>query len=156
MGVTLLEQARIQAQVLVPLVRTLQAELGEEQANALVRKSLGALYRQYGEAWWQSQGTNRAEEKLASAFERFAEGDALDYNVVEQTPDAFALEVTGCRYAEFYKALGAPDLGFLLTCSADFPFADGFGGEVRLTRTRTIMQGADHCDFRYQLKRETA
>ena len=154
MGVTLIEQSRIQAQVLVPLVRTLQAELGEARANALVRKSLGALYRQYGEAWWQSHGEDKPAEKLASAFERFAAGDALDYDVVEQTPDAFALEVTGCRYAEFYKALGAPDLGFLLTCSADFPFADGFGGEVQLTRSQTIMQGADHCDFRYTLKRE--
>jgi L-2-amino-thiazoline-4-carboxylic acid hydrolase len=67
--------------------------------------------------------------------------------------DTFELNVTGCRYAEFYQELGAPELGFLLTCSADFPFAEGFGGEVELTRTQTIMQGADHCDFRYRLKR---
>jgi hypothetical protein len=42
MGVPLIEQVKIQARVLVPLVRTLHAELGEERANALVRKSLGA------------------------------------------------------------------------------------------------------------------
>lgn len=154
MGVPLIEQAKIQAQVLVPLVRTLQAELGEERANALVRNSLGALYRQYGEAWWKAQGTNRFDEKLATAFERFAEGDALEYEVVKQTPDTFELNVTGCRYAQFYQELGAAELGFLLTCSSDFPFADGFGSDVQLTRTQTIMQGADHCDFRYKLKQE--
>jgi hypothetical protein len=38
-----------------------------------------------------------------------------------------------------------------VTCSADFTFAEGFGGDVQLTRTQTIMQGADHCDFRYKL-----
>src|SRR4051812_47817131 len=54
-SIPLIEQVKIQAQVLVPLVRTLQAELGEERANELVRRSLGALYRQFGDAWWRSQ-----------------------------------------------------------------------------------------------------
>jgi hypothetical protein len=30
--------------------------------------------------------------------------------------------------------------------------AEGFGADVRLTRTQTIMQGASYCDFRYNLK----
>jgi hypothetical protein len=152
LGVPLIEQVKIQAQVLVPLVRTLQAELGEERANALVRKSLGALYRQFGEAWWRGQGASKPDEKVGRAFERFAAGNALDYEVLKQTTDAFELNVTGCRYAKFYQEIGAPELGFLLTCSVDFPFAEGFGGDVQLTRTQTIMQGADHCDFRYKLK----
>jgi hypothetical protein len=154
MRVPLIEQVKIQAQVLVPLVRTLQAELGEERANALVRRSLGALYRQLGEAWWRVQGASEPGERLAQAFEKFAAGDALDYQVLEQTADAFEVNVTGCRYARFYQEIGAPELGFLLTCSADFPYAEGFGGDVQLTRTRTIMQGADHCDFRYRLGRQ--
>lgn len=146
MGVPLIEQVKIQAQVLVPLVRTLQAELGEDRANTLVRKALGSLYRQFGETWWRAQGASKFDEKLGKAFERFAAGDALDYEVFKQTPNTFELNVTGCRYAKFYKELGAPELGFLLTCSADFSFAEGFGSDVELTRTQTIMQGADHCD----------
>ncbi|WP_083850100.1 L-2-amino-thiazoline-4-carboxylic acid hydrolase [Bradyrhizobium cosmicum] len=27
---------------------------------------------------------------------------------------------------------------------------EGFGPDIKLTRTQTIMQGADHCDFRYR------
>ena len=150
MGVPLIERVKIQAQVLVPLVRTLQAELGEERANALVRQSLGPLYRQLGDAWWRARGASTFGEKLSKSFETFAAGNALDYEVVKQTTDTFELNVTGCRYAKFYQELGAPELGFLLTCSADFAFAEGFGGEVDLTRTQTIMQGADHCDFRYR------
>lgn len=53
------------------------------------------------------------------------------------------------------KALGEPELGFLLVCTADFAVADGFGGDVRLTRTQTIMQGASHCDFRYRRVKAT-
>jgi len=49
LGIPVFEQAKIQAQVLVPLVKTLQAELGEERANALVPKALGDVYRRFGE-----------------------------------------------------------------------------------------------------------
>ena len=45
MRIPVIEQAKIQAQVLVPLVKALQAELGEERANELVRKALGDIYR---------------------------------------------------------------------------------------------------------------
>lgn len=63
---------------------------------------------------------------------------------------AFAVDVKRCAYAEFYKALGEPELGFLMICTADVATAEGFGPDIRLTRTQTIMQGADHCDFRYR------
>jgi hypothetical protein len=152
MEIPLIEQVKIQAQVLVPLVKALQAELGTERANALVRQALGDQYRRYGETWWKAQGARDPEDKLASAFDRFAAGNALDYEVVKQAPDAFDVNVTGCRYARFFQELGAPELGFLLICSSDFPMAEGFGPEVQLTRTQTIMQGASHCDFRYILK----
>ncbi len=143
-----LEEARIQARVLIPLVKALQAELGEAKANAVVRKALGDMYRKLGEKWWRAQGERSAGDKVAAAFESYAAGGALDYEVMTQSAQAFAINVTGCRYAQFYQELGIPELGFLLVCSADFPMAEGFG-EVKLTRTQTIMQGASHCDFRY-------
>ena len=124
--------------------------MGEARANALVRRTLGELYRRYGEEFWQAKNERNLGEAIASAFKTYARDDALEYRVREQTQDAFAIDITRCRYAEFYKALGEPELGFLLVCSADFDTAQGFGGDVELTRTQTIMQGAGHCDFRYR------
>src|SRR5689334_3041097 len=103
MDIPLIEQFKIQAQVLVPLVKALQAELGEERAKAIVRKALADLYRKAGEKWWRTQGARDPGEKLAAAFDMYAAGDALDYEVVKQAPNAFELNVTGCRYAELYK-----------------------------------------------------
>jgi hypothetical protein len=150
MDIPIIEQARIQAQVLVPLVKALQAELGEARANALVRKVLGETYRRLGEKWWRANRRENLGEAMASAFAGYGAADALDYEVREQSQDAFAIDVTRCRYAQFYQELGAPELGFLFVCSADFSFAEGFGAGVKLTRTQTIMQGASHCDFRYR------
>jgi hypothetical protein len=154
MAIPVIEEAKIQARVLVPLVKALQAELGEERANALVREALGGVYRRLGEKWWQAKGDKNLGSAMASAFAAYAAGDALDYSVREQRQDAFEIDVTRCQYAEFYKALGAPELGFLLVCSADFPMAEGFGPDIKLTRSQTIMQGASHCDFRYRRQRE--
>jgi L-2-amino-thiazoline-4-carboxylic acid hydrolase len=160
-SVSVIEQARIQAQVLVPLVKALQAELGEARANAIVRGALRDLYRGYGEAFWRAKKQQMQEKDepdvgkaVASAFATYARDDALDYTVIEQSKDAFAFDVTRCRYAEFYKELGEPELGFLLVCSADFDTAEGFGGDIELVRTQTMMQGAPHCDFRYRRVRE--
>lgn len=149
MEIPVLERAKIQAQMLVPLVKALQAELGEERANAIVRKALGDMFRALGEKFWRAQGPGDLGANMGSAFEKFAAGDALDYDVIRASPDAFEANVTGCRYAQFYKELGVPELGFLLVCSLDFPMAEGFGPEITLIRTQTIMQGASHCDFRY-------
>jgi hypothetical protein len=155
MEIPLIEQVKIQAQVLVPLVKALQAELGEERANAIVRKALGDLYRKYGERWAKAQDASGLGETAAAAFTMFAAGDALRYEVLKKTPDAFEANVTECRYAQFYSKIGAPELGFLLTCSADFAHAEGFGAGTKLTRTQTIMQGASHCDFRYRRVAQT-
>ena len=153
MDIPIIEQVKIQARALVPLIKALQVELGEERANAIVRNALGELYRSYGERWWRARGSQDLGKSMASAFDGFAAGDAVDYEVLKQTPDAFEVNVTGCRYADFYKELGVPELGFLLTCSADFEMAEGYGSNVQLKRTQTIMQGASHCDFRYALKK---
>ena len=154
MSIPVIEQAKIQAQVLVPLVKALQAELGEKRASSLVRKALGDVYRRHGEEFWRTKNEKNLGKVMASAFTTFARGDALDYGIIEQSEDAFEVDVTGCRYAEFYKELDEPELGFLLVCSADFSTAEGYDPDIKLSRTQTIMQGASHCDFRYRRLRE--
>lgn len=150
MAVPVIEQAKIQAQVLVPLIKTLQEELGEARANDLVRKAIGDLYRRLGADWWQRKNSKSVGNNMASAFAAFARGDAVDYTVETQTDEAYEINVTRCQYAEFFQKLGEPELGFLLMCQADFPFAEGFDADVTLARTQTIMEGASHCDFRYK------
>jgi L-2-amino-thiazoline-4-carboxylic acid hydrolase len=150
MSVPVIEQARIQAQVLVPIVKALEDELGKERAHALVRNALGDLYRRYGEEFWRSKSEKNLGQIVASAFTTYAREEALEYRVLEQSPDAFDIDIDRCRYAEFYRELGEPELGFLLVCSADFLLSEGFDPDIKLTRTQTIMQGASHCDFRYK------
>ena len=74
-SVSVIEQARIQAQVLVPLVKALQAEFGEARANAIVRKapcatSIVAMARRSGAPRRESEEKSEPDpgKAVASAF----------------------------------------------------------------------------------------
>ena len=64
--------------------------------------------------------------------------------------EALEFDITNCQFAEFFRALGEPELGALLICETDFDIAAAGSGEVTFTRDRTIMQGAPSCTFRYK------
>jgi len=153
MSVTLLEQRQIEANVLVPLIKAFQAEFGVERANAVARKVITGIARKHGETLATQQGEGNPIEKVASGLSRFSAGGALEVEEVEHTDDRYAFNVTRCGYAEFYKKMGVPELGLLLSCSRDFALTEGMSPDMELTRTQTIMQGASHCDFRFRLKK---
>lgn len=73
-------------------------------------------------------------------------------DILEQTQTTFFFNVTRCPYHERYRELGLEAYGVALSCCRDAPFARGFHPDLRLDRTVTIMQGHDHCDFRYSLQ----
>jgi hypothetical protein len=94
MTLPIIEQVKIQAQILVSLVKALQAKLGERRANAPVRRALGDIYRRYGEEFWRTKSEKNIGI-MAFAFATFGRGEALDYQVREQSQDVFAIDVTG-------------------------------------------------------------
>jgi hypothetical protein len=87
---------------------------------------------------------------LFASLENWKKGEAMQLEVLEDSPTRLAFNVTRCRYAEMYRALGVPDLGALLSCNRDAALIEGFNPEITLTRTQTLMEGAPACDFRYQ------
>jgi len=96
---------------------------------------------------------------MTLAFDPFAKGVALDYSVGAQSEDTFEIDVTRCRYAQFYKELGEPELGFWLAARTShspkvWARTSDSGAHKRLRRTQTVMQGASHCDVRYKRQKD--
>jgi len=84
--------------------------------------------------------------------EVWAEEDALEYTILEQSDQRFSFDITRCQYAELYERLGIKEFGCVLSCSRDDPFITSFNPRMKLFRTQTIMQGASLCDFRIVLE----
>lgn len=69
--------------------------------------------------------------------------------IVEKSAKSLAFNVKRCKYAEMYKELGIGELGKILSCNRDAAMIEGFNPKIKFLRTKTIMEGAPICDFRY-------
>jgi hypothetical protein len=149
--VSLLDKTRMQAQVLLPVLRALRAELGKAKADAIVKQALRDWSKQlFAAIGDRIEGSPR--RKWATIQTVFGEvsGREVEVEILRHDKEALEIDVTRCRFAEFFRALGEPELGALLICEADFDIASVGDGEVSLERAQTLMQGAPTCTFRYK------
>lgn len=148
-SLTLLEQREIEAKVVGPLIRGFAADVGQVRALEVVRGVISGLAREGGAELARRLG-DASLEAFASGLDRWSEGGALEIDVLERSPERLSFNVTRCKYAEMYRALGLADLGGSLSCQRDFALVEGFNPGITLTRTQTLMEGASHCDFRFR------
>jgi L-2-amino-thiazoline-4-carboxylic acid hydrolase len=151
--ITMLDKVKIQAQVLVPVMRALRAELGRDKADALVK---GAL-----RDWSKGLFAEIGKDIEGSPYRKFATMNTaladvtvqeVSFDMHRRDKQALEFDITSCRFAEFFRALGEPELGALLICHVDADIADAGGDEVSFSRTQTLMQGASCCNFRYKFE----
>jgi predicted metal-dependent enzyme (double-stranded beta helix superfamily) len=146
--VGVLTRREVEARILAPIVDALGREFGRERVIEVVRRAIVETAREQG----RQMAARRRDASLsafADTLEAWTRDDALRLRVLERSGERLSFDVTRCRYAELYRALGIPELGAVLSCNRDFALIEGFNPDVALTRTQTIMQGATHCDFRY-------
>jgi len=143
-----LKRREIEARILLPVVEALTKEFGRERVVSIVRDVIVEVARAQGKEIAGRMGDDSLRS-LGTALGDWQKGDAYRMDVLEQTEERFSFNVTRCRYAEMYRALGIPEMGALLSCNRDFALIEGFNPDMKLTRTQTIMEGATHCDFRF-------
>lgn len=146
-----LTRREVEARILAPIIDALGAEFGRTRVVEIVRDTIIDVARKQGTILAGQMGGNSLDA-FADSLEFWKQDGALETNVLEQNREVFSFNVTRCRYAEMYRALGIPELGAVLSCNRDASLIEGFNGEVEFERTQTLMQGASHCDFRYRLK----
>ena len=152
-NLSLLDMVKLQAQVLVPVLKAFRAELGAARANQIASTALREWSQKlYSDIGAQLPGSPRQKWEAINAAVIPRIGSAIDIEMFKREPDAVEFNITGCRYADFFRHLGEPELGAVLLCDVDVDIEAVGGSEVKMTRTQTIMKGAKYCDFRYQLK----
>ena len=146
-----LTRRETEARILAPIIDALGATFGRDEVIDVVRQTIIRVAQEQGGQLAEQMGGDSMAH-FADSLQYWTQGGALETDVLEQSDEVFNFNVTRCRYAELYRALGIPELGAVLSCNRDFALIEGFNGEVELERTQTIMGGATHCDFRYRLK----
>jgi hypothetical protein len=146
----IIERRRIEAELLKEIYEALAERYGKDEAKQLisetVRRSSIAQAAQFAA---QAQG-GTSLQSFIDIQSNWTAGSALEIEPVYRDDSHFDFNVTRCRYAEMYKAMGLGEIGGLLSCNRDGSFCEGYDPKLKMTRTQTIMEGASHCDFRYR------
>ena len=152
----IIERRRIEAEILREVYATLVERHGRDEAReviaASVRRSAVAQARSFAA---EAPGGTSLRSFIELQAHWTAE-DALTIEEVHRDDTHFAFNVTRCRYAEMYRAMGLGEIGPLLSCQRDGSFCEGYDSNLTMTRTQTIMEGASHCDFRYTYREAPA
>src|ERR1700756_2794873 len=152
-NISLLNKVRIQAQVLLPVMRALRNELGKDKADAIVRSALRDWSKQvFADIGHEIEGSKRRKWATLQAALTDATEREVTYETHRQDKEALEFDVTSCRFANFFRALDEPELGALLVCQTDFDIAAVSDGVVSLDRKETLMQGGPCCTFRYKFE----
>ena len=98
-----MRRVRSQAEVLVPLLRHLRAELGEAKANELVYPALRDAMKKWIAELASSDSDNPVENfrKTSDVFEAMYDGD-VEYETLRDDGERWDFDVSGCRYADFF------------------------------------------------------
>lgn len=145
-----IEKRTIEALAVAPIIRAVAKKIGMESALAILREVNRQEAFQRGQSMRKNDGQNGIQE-LVDEVATWGEGGVWEMVVLERTPKSYFFNVTRCPYYEKYRELGLDELGIAFSCCRDEPFARGLNPRLILIRTKTLMEGADHCDFQYYL-----
>jgi hypothetical protein len=146
----IIERRRIEAELLKEIYEALAERYGKDEAKQLISESVRrSSIAQAAQFAAQAQG-GTSLQSFIDIQSNWTAGSALEIEPVYRDDSHFDFNVTRCRYAEMYKAMGLGEIGGLLSCNRDGSFCEGYDPKLKMTRTQTIMEGASHCDFRYR------
>jgi hypothetical protein len=145
----ILEQRRIEAEVIKPIYEEMVAQLGTVQARDILDTAIRKAAIAQGQSFAAEAEGGTDLDSFADIQKHWTASGALEIEPVDRTPQTLDFNVTRCRYSEMYKAMGLGEIGHLLSCNRDGTFCEGYDPRIKLERTQTLMGGASHCDFRY-------
>jgi len=151
----ILEQRRIEANLVKPIYEEMSAALGEAKAQEILGEAIKKHAIAQGQAYADAARAEGQEPSLPgfrALLPQWQAGGALEMEMLEETPQNVNFNITRCRYAEMYKEMGLGHIGHLLSCNRDGTFCEGYDPSIQFERSQTIMSGASHCDFRYSVK----
>ncbi len=150
----ILEQRRIEANIIKPIYEEMVTRLGRQQAGEILRTAITRDSIQQGQAYAENADGETSLEGFHALLPQWKANGALEVEMLEESDTQVHYNVTRCQYAEMYRQMGLAEIGHILSCGRDGTFCTGYDPKIKLDRTQTIMQGAEHCDFRYRWEDE--
>lgn len=151
----ILEQRRIEANIIKPIFEEMTARLGQAQAAEILSAAITRDSIAQGAAYAAGEETPATLHSFHDLLPQWKANGALEVEMLTETDTQVHYNVTRCKYAEMYRDMGLSEIGHILSCGRDGTFCTGYNPNIKLDRSQTIMQGAPHCDFRYRWEEDS-
>ncbi|OGD24166.1 MAG: hypothetical protein A2Y69_04840 [Candidatus Aminicenantes bacterium RBG_13_59_9] len=143
----------------IPMMEALAAQLGREKLVDMVKEATAT--------YWTQRTKSIAQRLPKIDFEAFLSWIPLDpvldntehrrhfwslamtTQTIEDTPKSYEMRVNECLWAQTFREANAGDIGFASFCYGDEAIAAAFDPRLKLTQTKTLMNGDDCCHFRW-------
>ena len=145
----MLLRREIEAKLIIKFKDFLSSEIGVSKTKHVIREVIKGIAIEQGHELTKLNGNSL--EAFIQRQEPWTRDGSLETSIIKKDKSSYHYNVIRCKYAEMYKSMGLEELGFDLSCNRDFNLVKGFNKNIRLTRTKTLMQGDDHCNFKYDV-----
>ena len=139
-----------QAGLAARIFNSLKENVDSALAGKVLTEAIQADAMAAGQAFARKASGGPNLKHFATVLERWQEDNALVIDDVNLGEDILTFVVKGCAYARVYAEMNLePELGFMLSCARDEPFAKGYSPCLHMQRSQTIMQGNACCQFTF-------
>ncbi len=134
----------------VQLLKALQVKYGD----SVIETAMNALAESVREEWQtigELHGKNDIEELVHVIWEHFGKSGGFEFQVEHQA-EGIQVYCTKCPLADMARMIGEPEWGYRFYCATDPIMVEAFNPNIGLRRTKTLMEGHEHCNHFYYYK----
>ena len=89
-----------------------------------------------GQAYAKTEAQPTSLKTFHSLLPQWTANGALEVEMLAESEDHLAYNVTRCRYSEMYREMGLEEIGHVLSCGRDGTFCTGYNPSIKLERTQ--------------------
>jgi hypothetical protein len=141
---------RIEAAFAKGIFDEMTATFGEEAARAVLARAVVKMAHEVAGEMAARAPAGPSLEHFRAIQSLWRAEDALTIEEIPASEGEFHFNVTRCRYAEMYHAMGLGEIGALLSCNREGAFCEGYVPRLMLTLKQKFIHGSSYCDFRYR------
>ena len=135
----------------IPAMKNLKEQVGHDRFIEMLKKSSDKLYEPK-----DYEGVNYSDRTLA-AFADYEKQICEQYSdcitwEVNEDESVFEIKITECLWAKTFREADASEIGYAGVCYMDYGMTKAFNPNLELIRDKTLMEGHDHCHFKWTVK----
>jgi len=137
----------------INMTKMFMKELGKEKVYKLTAQKTYEEGKEFGKEIMEGKKTLTSVEDLSLVFRELFSTPyfkaSTDVEILDDSAESFNYNVSKCIWAHTFRKYDASELGYHMICFGDNGIAKGLSPNVKLVRTKTLMQGDNCCDFKW-------